>query len=38
MSGLTLKNATSNVQRDDVESTVLAFEARTRSRIFDYKI
>lgn len=32
------KNAISNVQRDDFESTVTAFEAHTRSRIFDYKI
>lgn len=32
------KNAISNVQRDDFDSTVRAFEAHTRSRIFDYKI
>lgn len=32
------KNAISNVQRDDFESTVTAFEAHTRSRSFDYKI
>ena len=32
------KNAISNVQRDDFESTVTAFEAHTRSRIFNYKI
>lgn len=32
------KNATSYVQHDDVESTVVAFEARTRSGIFAYTI
>lgn len=32
------KNAISNVQRDDFESTVAAFEAHIRSRLFDYKI
>ncbi|MDV2977965.1 UNVERIFIED_CONTAM: IS630 family transposase [Actinomycetes bacterium ARC8] len=32
------KNAISNVQRDDFESTVAAFEAHIGSRVFDYKI
>lgn len=32
------KNAISNVQRDDFESTVAAFEAHIRSRVFDYRI
>lgn len=32
------KNAISNVQRDDFESTVAAFEAHIRSRVFEYKI
>ena len=32
------KNAISNVQRDDFESTVSAFEAHIRSRVFEYKI
>lgn len=31
------KNAISNVQRDDFESTDSAFEAHTRSWIFDYE-
>ncbi|RAX45336.1 IS630 family transposase, partial [Arthrobacter sp. AQ5-05] len=32
------KNAISNVQRNDFESTVTSFEAHVRSRVFDYKI
>jgi len=32
------KNAISNVQRDDFESMVAAFEAHIGSRLFDYKI
>lgn len=32
------KNAISDVQRDDFESTVAAFEAHIGSRLFDYKI
>jgi len=32
------KNAISNVQRDDFESTVTAFKAHIWSRLFGYKI